>query len=77
MSMTRKYFEGIAYALKQSQPSKEFPCQDCYRCMQDNHRQTCLNIAYKMRAYNSRFDMQRFMAACGYQYDTEGAFYHV
>lgn len=48
--MSRKHFEVIAETLKTQQATKEL----------------CLELAYQFKAFNSSFDINRFMNACGH-----------
>ena len=48
--MSRKHFEAVAYTLRANVANKEL----------------CLELAYQFKAFNSNFDISRFLTACGH-----------
>lgn len=62
MSMTRKDFVSIAAALKKTQPRAHDP-----NAAHVQHRIDCREVAGVLAGTNPRFDLDRFLAACGVQ----------
>ena len=48
--MSRKHFIAVAETLKTQNANKEL----------------CLELAYQFKAFNSNFDINKFMTACGH-----------
>ena len=72
MSVTRKHFEALASSLRKTRPSKTINSE-----LSLLHKNTCLEVAYALKKFNTAFNFEKFMKACGYSYNREGAFYFI
>jgi len=62
MSLTRQHFIAIAETLKDCKPST-----DDRPCCLSQWELTVRHICRTVGRYNSNFDYDRFMSACGYE----------
>lgn len=67
--MTRKHFNAIAAALKESNDDlvESITSDDDLWLLNRAHEYTCYNIANVCAAENPNFDRKRFLEACGVQ----------
>lgn len=64
--MSRKEFELIARALKETQPGKETELSRVHSSVHGQWCVTTLRLAMELKTTNPQFNQERFLRACGY-----------